>query len=378
MRVRVEGLWQQKHPTPSGATWEYHWHPRGLPADVLGAVSALDLGLGGGGESAFVVGAGWLTWLRTFDAQAPSEQRAYVGVAGVVARCDGDWDEELPGLLAALGLPPAAAHDGSFGPRTLETRPVPMAPVDLALLGVDGDRAEALARFVVGGGRFVAGPAASDARLPGVVARLLAWLPAPGRAEPRRCVFAARDGRDVVGEVEDSLAHYLPLAWRPPAGLPPDYPALVWRLCAEACVPGRPTNELFRELAALADAWEDAPALARYLADRVLARDELARCDAAAPAPLLRGRDAGMLFCRVLHYFGRGFLRGDGLIERLARVLALRGVIDHLVRLDDPPAADLPGRHLRRLRYEALLPDEDSARILSAARRQLPSLAVAA
>jgi hypothetical protein len=377
MRVRVDGLWQQKHPTPSGASWEYHWHPRGLPADVLAAVSALDLGLGGGGESAFVVGTGWLAWLRTFAAQAPAEQRDYIGVAGVLARGDGDWDEDLPGVLAALPLPAAAPHDGRFADRSFESRPVPAAPVDLSGLDESGTRAEALARFVIGGGRFVAGQAAGDATLPAVVARLLSWLPAPGRAEPRQGVFAAHDGRDVVFDVEDSLAHYLPLAWRPPAGLPPDYPALVWRLCAEACAPGRPTNELFRELGALAEAWEGAPELGRYLAERVIGKDELARCDAAAPAPLLQGRDAGMLFCRVFHYFGRGFLRGDGLIERLARLLALRVVIDHLVRLDDPAAADLPGRHLRRLRYEALLPDADRARILVAARRQLPSLAVA-
>jgi len=372
MRVRVEGLWQQKHPTPSGGGWEYHWHPRGLPADVLAEAAGLDLGLGGGGESAVLLGAGWLAWLRTFAAQAPAEQRAYVGVAGVLARGDGDWDEALPGVLAALALPETAPFDGRFATRTVESRAVLPGPVDLAPFA--RTRAEALARFLVGGGRFVAGAAAGDPSLPGLCARLLAWLPAPGRAEPRRGIFAVDGGRDLLADVEESLAHYLGLAWSPPAELPPDYPALVWRLVAEACAPGRPIGELFRELAALADAWEDAPALGRYLAERVLRADEIARCDGAAPAPLLRGRDAGMLFCRVLHHFGRGLLRGDGLAERLARLLALRVLIDHLVRLDEPAAVDLPARHLRRLRYEALLPDEESARLLLAARRQLPSL----
>jgi hypothetical protein len=81
-----------------------------------------------------------------------------------------------------------------------------------------------------------------------------------------------------------------------------------------------------------------------------------------------------MLFARVLHHFGRGLLAGEGLEGRLARVLALRVLLDHLVRLDEPEADELPGRHLRRLRYEALLPDEESARLLLATRRQLPSL----
>jgi len=371
VRVRVDGLWQQKHPTPSGSGWEYHWHPAELPREVLGEASALDLGLGGGGESAFLVGPGWLAWLRSFAAQAPSEQRAYVGLAGVLVRGDGDWDEALPGVLSALSLPPAAPYDGRFSSRELDAAAVAAAPVDLAPF--EAARAEALARFAVAGGRMFAGSAADDARLPALLGKLLAWVPAPGRAEPRRGIFAA-SGRDVLADVDDSLAHYLALAWQPPAGLPPGYPALAWRLCAEACRPGRPAAELFRELADLADAWEDAPALSRYLAERVLRADEVARCDAAAPAPLLRGRDAGLLFCRVLHHYGRGLLRGDGLAERLARVLALRVLIDHLVRLDEPAAADLPSRHLRRLRYEALLPDDEGARLLAAARRQLPSL----
>ena len=371
MRVRVEGLWQQKHPTPSGSGWEYHWHPADLPREVLGEASALDLGLGGGGESAFLVGPGWLAWLRSFAAQAPSEQRAYVGLAGVLVRGDGDWDDALPGVLVSLALPAAAPHDGRFAPSTLEPPAVAPMPVDLAPF--DAARAEALARFVVAGGRFGAGSMADDGRLPALLGRLLAWVPAPGRAEPRRGILAAT-GRDVLDDVDDGLAHYLALAWQPLPGLPPGYPALAWRLCAEACRPGRPAAELFRELAELADAWEDAPALSRYLAERVLKADEVARCDAAAPAPLLRGRDAGLLFCRVLHYYGRGLLRGDGLAERLARVLALRVLIDHLVRLDEPAAADLPSRHLRRLRYEALLPDDESARLLAAARKQMPSL----
>jgi len=371
VRVRVDGLWQQKHPTPSGSGWEYHWHPADLPREVLGEASALDLGLGGGGESAFLVGPGWLAWLRSFAAQAPSEQRAYVGLAGVLVRGDGDWDEALPGVLAALTLPPAAPYDGRFAALTVEPPAVAAAPVDLAPF--EPARAETLARFVVAGGRIAAGTASDDARLPALLGKLLAWLPAPGRAESRRGILAA-SGRDVLGDVDDSLAHYLALAWQPPAGLPAGYPALAWRLCAEACRPGRPAAELFRELADLADAWEDVPALSRYLSERVLKADEVARCDAAAPAPLLRGRDAGLLFCRVLHYYGRGMLRGDGLAERLARVLALRVLIDHLVRLDEPAAADLPSRHLRRLRYEALLPDDESARLLAAARKQLPSL----
>jgi hypothetical protein len=372
--VRVDGLWQQKHPTPSGSSWEYHWHPAGLAAAVRAELAALDLGLGGGGESALVFGEGWLAWVRSFAAAAPAEQRAYVGLAGVVCHADAgdDWSAVVPGLLASVGLPPAAPWDGAFAPRSVAAPVALEAPVDLT--PIDAGRAEALARLVVGGGRLATGPAAGDARLPALIGRLLAWLPPVGRAAPRRLVFVAADGaRDGLAAVEDSLAHYLARAWTPLAGLPAGYPQAVWRLCAEAA--GAASAEaLFAELAELAAAWGSGTALAQHLRAGVLRPEEIAACDAAAPAPLLAGADAGLLFCRVLHHHGRGLLEGAGLEERLARLLALRVVVDHLVRLDDPGAADLPGRHLRRARYEALLPERVSARLIGAARRLLPSL----
>jgi hypothetical protein len=362
MRVAISGIWQQKHPTPSESGWEFHWHPRDLDTAVTDAVAALDVGLAGA-ASAWVLAPTWLVWLRTFAAEAPAEQRGYVGLAGALVRFEAP--EAVPGLLVALELPPAAPWDGGFGPRV---RDVPaLGPAPLPPLPAD---AELLAHAVVGGGRVVA------AVEPALFGRLLAWLPPAARVRPRAGLFVA-DGRGAPAAIEGRVAHYLARAWRPAAGLPAGYAERVWRLVADACAAtGRGLEELFADLGELADAWDD---LGAYLGRRVLHADELLRCDRAAPAPLLdgRARDGGALWNRVVHYWGRGFLGGAGLDERLAGVLAARVLVDHLVRLDDPTAADLPGRYLRRLRYEALVPATHSARLAAALHRVLPSLEAA-
>src|SRR5262249_37646322 len=111
-----------------------------------------------------------------------------------------------------------------------------------------------------------------------------------------------------------------------------------------------------------------------------LAQQEIQAAHAHAPAPL-RGPDvgdAGRLWNRILHYWGRGFLgaraRGE-VAERLAGVLARRITVDHLLALDTPERADAE-RYLRRLRFEALLTVRDARSLRTALARVLPSLEV--
>jgi hypothetical protein len=345
-RVVVQGIWQQKHPTPGHPAWEFHFHPAGAPPEVTSALAALDLALAGGGQGV-VITPRWLAWVRAFTAEVPSEQRGYVGLAGVLAT-GADLAPVLPALLLRLELPPAAPFEAELDPRPLELAPVAPAPVELG----DHEAALAWARLVVGGGR---------ADLPGepaLLGRLLAWLPGELAARERSLVFTA-GARPQSGEVDENLCHYLARAWNHPDGL------ATWRALGAS---RRPLASRFATLAELSTAWDSAEGLARYLRG-VLTDEEIARCDAAAPAPLLApGGDAGTLWNRVLHYWGRGFLPGAE--ERLARVLAARVLVDHLVRLDGG-ADDLPLRYVRRLRYEALLPAPRARVLVDALRREL-------
>src|SRR5262249_28294478 len=97
-----------------------------------------------------------------------------------------------PGPAAGRAPPP---HGPPRGPGAAAPAPVDLGPFEAS-------RAETLARFVVAGGRIGAAAAAGDARLPALLGKLLAWVPAPGRAEPRRGILAAA-GRDVLADVDD-------------------------------------------------------------------------------------------------------------------------------------------------------------------------------
>jgi hypothetical protein len=102
----------------------------------------------------------------------------------------------------------------------------------------------------------------------------------------------------------------------------------------------------------------------------VLGPDEIRR----PPAPLLATdvADAGELWARVLHYWGRGFL-SDGARDRLAVLGARRVIVDHLVALDEARPA-LRDRYLRRLRYESVLTSAKVEEMLGAMRRIAPGL----
>jgi hypothetical protein len=228
---------------------------------------------------------------------------------------------------------------------------------------------------------------------PGIFGRLLAWLPPAARVRPREGVFAARVRVPTSAPTRapgvDNLVRYLARSWAPPKGLEA-HAAAVWELVrdlvsqgsaaprpAGGAVGGPPADgdlpALFAELGGLAEAWDRADDLARYLRGRWLKPDEIAACDKRAPAPLFAAPDAGALWNRILNYWGRGFLPAE-LAERLARLLAYRILVDHLVHLDQPDQPELPLRYVRRLRYEALLPKPRFEMMLAALEARVPSL----
>ncbi len=372
-RVLIEEVFQQKHPTPSNGSWEFHWHPRAAEGPVAQALGALDLGLGGGGEAAWVIERDFCVWVRSFSADVPSEQRSYVGLAGAVVRpapgSEDEWPAVVPAALMALRLPPAEPATGPAGRESMDLLPSAVLHGE-DLVGID---AHALARAVALGGRLGA-PQPADDRLPALWGSVLTWLPPSSRATPRR-------GTIVAGNVpvpKDPLAvenvvHYLARAL---AARDADFARRTWTLIEEAAeASSRDLWRFFEELLRVADAWDDARGLARYLRAQVLTGEEIARADAAAPAPLFaEDGDAGHLWNRVVHYWGRGFLRGDRLDQRLGGLLAKRVLIDHLVHLDEAGARDLPGRYIRRLRYEALIPVEQARILARELRKTMPSL----
>jgi hypothetical protein len=369
-RVVLQPFWQQKHPTPSNRAWEFHFHPADLSPAVTQAIVAMDVGLSGDPQSAWIVAPEYLVWARTFVAQVPSEQRAYVGLAGVVV--SGDLAAAFPGALEAVAerLPPAAplaagagaGAGASVGPRTVEARHADLVDPEWPL-GGEVETARAVAQALTRGGvAQLSDPL--DAGLAALTGRLLTWLPPRDRVAARRGALSGGRGRALTAESPqvENLLHYLAAAWAPGpelqrrhAGLPRATFQLLHEICAAT---SRSLWDVFGDLGRMADAWDTAPRLSAWLRENVIAAEETRACDAQAPAPLFdeSERDAGMLWNRVLHYFGRGHLRGEGMAQRLATVLACRVAIDHLVTLDDPGAAGMPARYLRRLRYEALLP----------------------
>jgi hypothetical protein len=348
-RVLVQSIWQQKHPTATNRAWEFHWHPRTIPAEVTDAIAAMDVGLGGEAQSAWIVTPAFAVWLRTFSALVPSEQRAYVGLAGVVVRpTEGDFAACLPSALARVTLPPAehAAASADTTVRTIDAPALLLEPARVPEL----ETARGLAQGLLNGGAVrLASP--QDDALPSLFGALLSWLPPGDRTTARRGSFTADAPRAAAGSpAVENLLHYLAQACLRPDAARPTF-ALVHELCRTL---DRSVSSLFEALTALADAWDSASSLATYLRN-VLTEDELRACDAAAPSPLLApsDEDAGMLWNRVLHYWGRGFLRGRELERRLSSVLACRILVDHMVALSDEHAS--ADRYLRRLRYEALL-----------------------
>jgi hypothetical protein len=349
MRVQLRHEWLQKHPSPRAARGDFHWYPGQVDADLRAALAE---GARAGGQALWRLEPGRVTWAVSFAATAPADGRRYVGLAVTIAESD---EASIAELLAAIAVLPAAPWRDQATDDLVEVAPLP--PHTTTVMPAAAQAAQALWR-----GGVMAAPEPASAAWPARLAALETWLPADVRASARTgSIIGASTGAGDDAPAPGPMFHYLGAACALPAAIAsrdPDFGRRAWRLAAAlAARQGAPLEAFFDELAALAGAWDSAADLDAYLARAGVVRpDERAACDRRAPAPLADAPDAGRLWSRVVHYWGRGLLAGDGLDERLASVLARRVVADHLFHLDAPDQPSLPDRYLRRLRWESLLP----------------------
>jgi hypothetical protein len=319
-----------------------------------------------------------VVWLRGFVAIGEVERRRYVGWSGCAAEPDDDldanaWARALPAVMERLRLPGARP----FGPgdAALVEKSSLAARMPSLIVPTLGELDGPVARAVAHGGLAMASDP-HEARLPALFGQLFGWLPLEERIRPRTGAIGTTSlATTPEPEPERNLYHYLARSWQTGTRAP-------WRLVLDlATSEGLPLLELFAQLTPLASRWERAGDLHELLQEtRVLTPEELALAETLAPAPLLTPdtADAGRLWNRVLGYWGRGFFGAEHkaeLADRLARMLARRIVIDHLVSLDVPGHGN-PRRYLERLRFESLLSRRDVATLQRAVLRLLPSLEV--
>ncbi len=369
MRVVLRHEWLQKHASPRSARGDFHWYPEAGDGERRAALAAR---AGSGGDALWRIEPGRVTWAASFAEVAPADRRSYVGLAVTVAEGEGP----AAALLAALEPLPAAPWRDQPTTRTVEVEPPP--PWSPAPAPVSPEVARALAHGLWrGGAAVVPDPAAPE--LPRLLATLETWLPDGVAGRARAGALIAPGG--AAGGSPGPLFHYLGLAWALPPAIAARDPELgrrAWRAATGLAARGQRSLEAtFDELAELSRSWNTAPELAALLARTGTVRaDELAACDARAPAPLTVAADAGRLWSRVVHHWGRGLLAGDGLEQRLGALLARRVLADHLFHLDTPDQAALPWRYLRRLRRETILPRAAAARLATVVAASLPELEV--
>lgn len=353
MQVRLRHGWLQKHATPRSSRGDFHWYPEDGDGDLRASLAAR---AGDGGEVHWRIEPGRVVWATSFAEVAPADRRSYVGLAVVEATGAG---ADAATLLSAIAPLPAAPWAEQPTERVVE---VAVPPSHAPAPGPAGAIAPELARALAvglwrGGAAPVPDPTA--AALPAMFGSLETWLPDAVRATPRSGTLArAAEGASTSA---GPLHHYLGLAWALPAAIAARDPQLgrrAWQAAMGLAARNQLSAEgIFEELEALSRAWNTAPDLAGLLQRTGTVRaDELAACDRRAPAPLTAAADAGRLWSRVVHYWGRGLLAGDDLERRLGALLARRVVADHLFHLDAPEQPALPMRYLRRLRRESLVP----------------------
>jgi hypothetical protein len=368
MKVALQHAWLQKHPSPRSARGDFHWYPEEGDAAARTALAAR---AGEGGEVLWRIEPGRVTWALSFAEVAPADGRSYVGLAVTTATAE-SRDTPASALLAAVTpLPPAPWRDQPTR-ETVDVAALP--PHSPAATPVPVETARSLAQGLWrGGAAAVADPAAGD--LPRLLASLETWLPPAVREKPRSGTLVGEGNAPSAGP----LFHYLGRAWALPAAIAARDPQMGLRawtaamgLAARA---GVSPEVIFDELEALSRSWNTALELESLLATTGTVRaDEIAACDARAPAPIISARDAGRLWSRVIHYWGRGFLAGDGIDRRLGALLARRIVADHLFYLDAPDQPALPLRYLRRLRRESLLTRDARLRLEARVAEEAPEV----
>lgn len=345
-RVSVQHAWLQKHPTPRSARGDFHWYPEEGDAAARTALAAK---AGEGGEVLWRIEPGRVTWALSFAEVAPADGRSYVGLA--VTTVTGD----APASALLTAVAPLAPEPWCDQPTGAIVDVVAPQPFTAASGPVAIETARSLAQGLWRGGP-AAVPDRADRALPRLLATLETWLPDAVRDKPRAGTLVAEGDAPSAGP----LFHYLARAWSLPAEIAARDPGMGRRAWSAAMGlaerAGRSPEAIFDELDALSRSWNTALELEALLASTGTVRaEERAACDARAPAPLINAADAGRLWSRVVHYWGRGFLTGAGIERRLGALLARRIVADHLFYLDAPAQPTLPLRYLRRLRREALL-----------------------
>ena len=393
--VAIRHAWMQKHPTPTRSGGDFHWHPPIAPP-IASALSELLSRSGPEPATLWMVSPRFIAWARTFSATAPGEQRRYTGmVASIAQPRDMDaWVEVVPDVLGQLVLPPAAPFSGTrwdvVDPKlTSASDAIDVWPIDtdtLAELFAHADSRDSIARAVLTGGQARC-VAPHDERLPAIFGQMLSWLPAAERVVARGGAFvrSTNESVDAPNEAEANMFHYLAGAWFCPRRIrarDPLFGVTAWRLVLELASTLRvDLGTLFRDLTALASAWDQAAPMSRHLVKSgALSDEQIAACDARAPRALFDSsvEDAGWLWNRLLHYWGRGLLCDvndeNVLARRLGALLAMRIAVDHLFHLDAPTEADLPRRYLRRLKYEAIVPSARVAALRGELTRFIPSL----
>ncbi len=320
--MTIRHAWLQKHPSPSAAAGEFHWHPPDRDRELRTSCVERLRGI----EPPAVLWSlapGRVAWAQLFAATAPVDRRSYVGVVLTIVEDDGARPADL---LAALIAPPAEPwqRDDAMAERA----------------GALGEsEAVAVARSLVSGGSaYVADPA--NARLAAELAALERLVPAATADRPREGACTTRK----AARGNDPVAELLVAAARAP-GSRAD---VAWQLLGElATARGRTLDDVAAE--------DPEDALHAALTDR---ERELAGT-------------AG--FVETLHGWGRGRLDASDaaatLPVRLADVLALR-VLGHLVRGDDAGAA------ISEARWHALLPAARRTELFAAASARTGALRV--
>jgi hypothetical protein len=365
--IALRHEWLQKEATPGSPGGDFQWYPGEVDADLRAAMAGR---ADAGGQAVWQIEPDRVAWAVSYSAVAAVDRRRYIGLALTVV----EGDAPTSALLAAIDVLPAAP----WRERPI-ARAVPIAiapPFAPAPRPVEPATAAAAAHALWSGGAHpIAAP--TDPALPGLLSTLATWLPLEVDARPRHGVFVP--ATQAVTAAPSPMHHYLGQAWALPAAIAARDAGLGRRAwCAAlglAARAGVAPEQIFDELAALARAWNTADDLAAFLdSSGTVTLDEQRACDRRAPAPLGAAEDAGRLWARAVHYWGRGFLRGDRVEQRLARLLARRVVADHLFHLDAPEQRALPMRYVRRLQRESLLERARVDRILAQVATEVPEV----
>jgi hypothetical protein len=357
VRAVARREWLQKHATPSSSGGDFHWHPAAVAPALRAEIAEQARGCAAWAR----LGPGRVVWAVGFEAIAPADGRRYPGLVVTVV----EGDASAAALLAAVPAIAAAPWD-SLGAEIVEVEavePEPLAaPAASAVAALAPDEAGAAAAALRTGEAMAC--ASVGVATPGALASLDAWIDVATRARVRD--VAIRIGAPAPAAAID---HYAGQAWRAAA----DDAAgarRVWRAAAGlAARDGLEPAAFFDELAALAAAWHGAGELDAWLSGTGAIGDA-ERAAAAARGAALIGDDAGRLWNRVVHAWGRGcFAAPVG--DRLAAALARRILADHLIALE---RAASPLRYWRRLRWEALVPRDARAQLEDGVRARIPTL----